>query len=291
MIHFLFSNFRWRFILIALLLPITTWAVPTEAVNKSVSTGMVWASDTDGDGVPDTSDLCPGTPAGTSVNAYGCPLTLASCDFTSSTITLKSSGGSGSGTTQYVLADSVGIIVRVSSTATFSGLAGSRTYMALSITHDGSVSNLSVGQPLSSVTATCFDWSDALPIRVCVSLPPPPPPPATCDYRIGMPITLTSAGGSPSTGTLTRYVLVASNGVITQLSSLASFSSVGLTSGQYSAYALIYTDDQSIQNLQVGKAFSTVTAQCLAVSSPLLLTLCDAVCPPSCIPITVRRIR
>lgn len=31
-------------------------------------------SDTDGDGVPDILDLCPGTPAGTKVDARGCPL-------------------------------------------------------------------------------------------------------------------------------------------------------------------------------------------------------------------------
>lgn len=32
--------------------------------------------DSDGDGVPDTIDRCPGTPVGTPVDAYGCPLVL-----------------------------------------------------------------------------------------------------------------------------------------------------------------------------------------------------------------------
>src|SRR3546814_2323780 len=32
-------------------------------------------SDSDGDGVPDASDECPGTPAGVKVNAKGCPET------------------------------------------------------------------------------------------------------------------------------------------------------------------------------------------------------------------------
>lgn len=31
------------------------------------------AADSDGDGVPDTEDQCPGTPAGVSVDAFGCP--------------------------------------------------------------------------------------------------------------------------------------------------------------------------------------------------------------------------
>src|SRR4029078_10725842 len=32
-------------------------------------------ADADGDGVPDSSDQCPGTPAGTQVDATGCPIT------------------------------------------------------------------------------------------------------------------------------------------------------------------------------------------------------------------------
>lgn len=36
------------------------------------------AVDTDGDGVPDSRDQCPGTPAGTAVDARGCPLVLDS---------------------------------------------------------------------------------------------------------------------------------------------------------------------------------------------------------------------
>src|SRR6185369_14902252 len=38
--------------------------------------GDVCDPDDDNDGVSDTSDLCPGTPAGTTVNASGCPLAV-----------------------------------------------------------------------------------------------------------------------------------------------------------------------------------------------------------------------
>ncbi|WP_337045237.1 hypothetical protein, partial [Emticicia sp. 17c] len=42
------------------------------------------APDTDGDGVTDDKDLCPNTALGTTVNAYGCPVSLTSCDYSSS---------------------------------------------------------------------------------------------------------------------------------------------------------------------------------------------------------------
>lgn len=38
-----------------------------------VAAGPAKPSDTDGDGIPDTRDKCPGTPAGTPVDAVGCP--------------------------------------------------------------------------------------------------------------------------------------------------------------------------------------------------------------------------
>jgi parallel beta-helix repeat protein len=54
-----------------------SWPV-TVAAN---SAALIYAQeptllDSDGDGIADVDDLCPGTPAGTTVNAGGCPLTL-----------------------------------------------------------------------------------------------------------------------------------------------------------------------------------------------------------------------
>ena len=62
-------------------------SLPSTWTNASRSSGAYQASiyadqagspppDGDGDGVPDSSDQCPGTPAGTPVDANGCPTTL-----------------------------------------------------------------------------------------------------------------------------------------------------------------------------------------------------------------------
>ncbi len=242
-------------------------------------------TDLDGDGVPDKDDLCPGTPAGTSVNAYGCPKTLTTCDYTTGSITLNSNGGSGSGTLRYVLADSLGVIQQVSPTPTFAGLTGSRTYMALAISYDGTVTGLTAGQPLSGVSAGCFDWSDAVMLKVCV------PVSSACDYTIGTPIILTSTGGSSSAGSLTRYLLVDARGTIVRVGTSPSFASAGLPEGSYAAYSVVYTDDQSLKNMETGRLLSNVQANCLALSAPLPLKLCADCGIAKCIPIIVRRTR
>ncbi|WP_080240893.1 thrombospondin type 3 repeat-containing protein [Spirosoma rigui] len=287
MIHFTRSGIRWQ-LLLMLLLPLTVWASPPALVLAETTKTQVAVADADNDGVPDANDRCPNTPTGTTVNTYGCPLTQTTCDFTTVSITLTSTGGSGDGMLRYVLADSVGQILQASETPSFTGLTGAHTYMALSISHDGSVSNLTAGQSLSSVTATCFDWSDALIVRVCV---PQPPPPARCDYTIGTSIVLTSTGGSITAGTLTRYVLVDSAGLMVQIASGPSFATAGLLPGSYSAYALVYSDDQRIVNLQTGQALGQVQSSCLALSDPLRLTLCNADCVARCVPFVIRRIR
>ncbi|MCY7358857.1 MAG: thrombospondin type 3 repeat-containing protein [Rudanella sp.] len=238
-------------------------------------------NDEDVDGVIDLLDRCPGTPGGTPVNAYGCPKNLTTCDYATSTVSLSTSGGAGNGTVQYVLADSVGTILQVNPSATFAGLTGSRTYMALSINHDGSATGLTVGQALSAVSANCYDWSDAVVFKDCV-------PSATCDYTVGTPITLQSVGGTTTPGTLTRYVLVNPAGLIVQVTNAPSFATAGLAGGLYTAYGMVYTDDGSVSNLETGRLFARVQANCIALSAPIRLSLCVP-CVPRCVPITVTR--
>lgn len=288
LIPFSRSRIRRQLLLLMLLVPLMSWAsspLPPSVADVKAPAAI---SDADSDGIPDTNDLCPNTPAGTAVNAYGCSLSRTSCDFMTASITLTSAGGSGGGTLRYVLADSVGQIIQVSTGPTFSGLTGSRTYMALSIIHDGSVANLTAGQSLSSVTASCFDWSDALLVRVCVTQPPGG---GGCDYSLGTPITLTSTGGSTTAGTLTRYVLVNSAGIIVQVTSGPTFTTTGFPAGSYSAYSLVYTDDQSLRNLQTNSALALVQSSCLSLSTPLTLTLCSAKCIVRCVPFVIQRIR
>ncbi|WP_375447224.1 thrombospondin type 3 repeat-containing protein [uncultured Fibrella sp.] len=245
-------------------------------------------ADADGDGVSDDVDLCPGTLPNTVVNAYGCPLTLAACDYTTSTVTLATTGGT-SGTTvttRYVLASNTGTILQISPTPSFSGLSGTATYMAVALTYEAPVSGLAVGNALSAVAATCFDWSDALVFKACVAAP------ATCDYQIGQPITLQMAGGSSGAGIKTSYVLTDATGKLVQVSSGASFASISLVAGTYSAYAVTYADDNSMTNLVANgvNRLSQITASCFAVSPALPLTLCGS-CISQCLPLVVTRIR
>ncbi|MVM31632.1 hypothetical protein GO755_16415 [Spirosoma sp. HMF4905] len=235
-----------------------------------------WLADSDSDGVVDSQDLCPGTLPGVAVNAYGCPVTVAQCEYNTATVTLASAGGSSGGSTKYVLADNTGKILQISNTPTFTGLTGAATYMALALTYDGSVSNLSIGQSLSGVSATCLDWSDALVFKACIT-------PSTCDYQVGQTITLKTTGGSSGTGLKTSYVLTDANGKLLQISTTPSFSTSGLTAGTYQAYALTYNNDNTVTHLAANGTnnLNQVTASCLDWSDALLINVC-APTPPAC---------
>jgi SdrD B-like domain/Thrombospondin type 3 repeat len=162
----------------ASLTPGTVYTLQVEVTDnlgqKSTATVVVTAStnnDLDGDGVINSADLCPNTPIGTAVNAYGCPRTLVTCNAPTNSITLTSTPNSPQvgQVNAYVLTDSMGIIKFISTTPSFTGLTFNKTYMALAIGYmnDGSLTGLTVGQPLSGVTATCIDKSDVLLVKPC----------------------------------------------------------------------------------------------------------------------------
>lgn len=238
----------------------------------TVSVGSFQLADSDGDGVADAQDLCPNTPVGTKVNAYGCPLESTQCDYTTSTVTLKNTGGSsGTGiTTQYVLASNQGMILQISSTPSFTGLTGSASYMALALTYQGSISNLSVGQSLSTVSGSCFDWSDAYVFKACIT------PPTTCDYTSST-VTLNTSGGSAGTGIATRYLLTDTNDKILQISNTASFTGLSGTA-DYKAVAITYQG--AISNLSIGQSLSLVNSSCFKLSSAIYFR--DCVAPSAC---------
>ena len=219
------------------------------------------------------------------MNAYGCPLSVATCDYSTPVVTLNTTTATTGATitTRYVLASNTGVILQVNSVPTFNGLSGTATYMALAITFEGSATNLTAGQPLNAVTASCLDWSTALVIKVCV--------PIGCDYQLGQVINLQATGGSSGTSVQTRYVLTNQAGMILLVSATPSFVTTNLISGNYNAYAVTYSDDNSIQKLVANNTntIESVTANCLVVSSPLTLGICN--CDPKCIPITIERVQ
>lgn len=240
--------------------------------------------DTDGDGVVDSADLCPETPRGTAINAYGCPVSLTSCDYTSSNIRLNSTATASSSMDVYVLTDSTGRILQINNQPEFGGLSGSHTYMVAALRYEGLMTGLTVGQPLNGATAPCYDWSDALVVRVCV------PVSEGCDYTVGQQITLLATNPALPAGAQTRFILVNAGGIILQLNSTPTFATSGLVPGVYFAYGAVFTDVQSLTNLSVGNQLSAVRGECISLSDPLSIRLC-ADCQPTCIPITLKRIR
>lgn len=100
------------------------------------------------------------------------PSNPGQCDFTTSSFTVKTQTSPPiDGTTRYLLTDLSGTILQINSIPTFSGLSGSNTYNVLAISYTESVSNLTIGSNYNSITGSCFDLSNPLPVSVCVCKP------------------------------------------------------------------------------------------------------------------------
>lgn len=94
------------------------------------------------------------------------------CDYTASSFTLNTATTPPVGaTTEYILTNLSGVILQKSATPTFSGLTGTQSYNVYAISYTGSVSNLSVGSNYNTITGTCYDLSNAFPVKVCVCQP------------------------------------------------------------------------------------------------------------------------
>jgi hypothetical protein len=96
----------------------------------------------------------------------------STCDYTSSSVTLNLVGSTPTGaTTKYFLINQSGSIVKLSDTPTFTGLSGTNTFNAYSISYTGTVNNLTLGSNISSISGTCLDFSSPLSVKVCVCNP------------------------------------------------------------------------------------------------------------------------
>jgi hypothetical protein len=95
----------------------------------------------------------------------------SNCDYTTSSITLRSGAAPSGATTKYILVNSSGLIVNMSDTPTFSGLSGTSVYNAYAVSYTGTISNLAIGNNYSSITGACYDLSLPLSIKVCVCKP------------------------------------------------------------------------------------------------------------------------
>lgn len=231
-------------------------------------------SDTDNDGVLDNKDLCPNTPTGTVVNTYGCPVSKAVCDYSTTSFTFSSTNVPVGSVTKYVLATATdGKIVQLSDTPSFSGLSGTNTYMVLAYSYqnDGSLQNLQVNSFLTQVSSNCSVWSEALIVKVCI-------PNTTCDFTSS---TLNLTSSTPQSGVTTKYILANSSEQILQINDTPTFGGLSGTN-TYIAYALSYSG--TVSNLNIGSTVSNVTGSCLGWSSGLTLKGCICI-PDVCIPV------
>ncbi|MEM8907920.1 MAG: SprB repeat-containing protein, partial [Bacteroidota bacterium] len=128
------------------------------------------AQDCDNDLVLDVNDWCPCDLGFVTVNTYGCDFP-AVCDFIEPADLLPGVASLNSNPgyiTRYVLTDSAGLIISTSAAPGFSNInAGKYMVLAIDYQDDGSIANLSGGNALNTVTANCFEWSDALTYRIC----------------------------------------------------------------------------------------------------------------------------
>lgn len=226
--------------------------------------------DTDGDGVNDALDLCPGTTSGTQVNVHGCPVSLTNCDYNTSSFTVVSTPAPAGVQTRYVLADALdGKIVQISNTPTFSNLVGSKTYMVLAYSYEdnGTVVNLNTGNFLNQVNSSCGDWSNGLPFKVCVS----PIDNGTCDFNTS---SISLASTTPPIGKQTRYVLAEeTSGTILQISNTPTFSNL-IGTKTYNAYAYSFEDNGTVVHLNTGSLVSQINTSCGDWSNPLKIKVC-----------------
>lgn len=210
----------------------------------------------------------------------------SSCDYNSSDITFNV-GTPGTlpnnSLTSYLLVDhTTGIIAKISSTQSFTGISQSKLYdiYAYSYVNDNTVTGLTVGGALTNVSAVCGDLSKPLLVNVCV----PSSSSGTCDYTTSSFTLKTTT--TPPTGATTEYILTNLSGVILQKSATPTFS--GLTGTQsYNVYAVSYTG--SISNLSVGSNYSAITGACYDLSNAFPVKVC--VCQPICLGVTLTKIK
>lgn len=172
-------------------------------------------------------------------------------------------------TTQFVLLDATNKIVAgpqvtASFAATVPGI-----FKIVAVNHNGSVTGLTLGQNISSISGTC--WEISAPKCFDVQS-------VTCSSPIqivlGNALTATITGNNTTLGYTTQYVLTDANDVIVQ-GPLSTANFIPTVTGIYKIYAINYSG--TVTGLTQGTNFLTgVTGSCVAKSAPKCFTL---ICP------------
>jgi hypothetical protein len=222
---------------------------------------------------------------------YTVCIPVFACNNVSGNITAVVSGqNTGAAFTQsYVLTDENGVILKLSTTAAFTGLVNGK-YKFYGVNYETAVgiTGLTIGQNISALTGGCLNVSEPLLYQVC-QVPEicnnridddgdglidcedvTDCPSCGCDNTTG-DITFTNTGQT-TTGYTQVYVLTDSTGKILNTNTAATFT--GLSSGRYRVYAINYRTADGITGITVGGSISGVTGLCFDKSLPLLFKVC-----------------
>ena len=192
-------------------------------------------------------------------------------------------------TQSYVLTDDNEVIIRLSTTPSFTGLVNGR-YKFYGVNYEtvGGITGLTLGQNISGLAGACLNVSEPLLYQVCQV-------PEICNNRIdddgdGLidcedSIDCPSCGCDNTTGDITFtntgqtitdytqvYVLTDSTGKILKTNTAATFT--GLSTGRYRVYAINYKTADGITGITVGGNIDGVTGLCFDKSLPLLFKVC-----------------
>lgn len=214
------------------------------------------------------------------------------CNNASGNITARVSGQNTnpSYTQSYALTDSAGLILRLATTPSFTGLTDGK-YKVYAVNYETSsgVTGLTVGQNIDAVTGSCFAKSSPLRYQVClmpeicnnkldddgdglIDCEDPDCTSCGCDNTTGT-VTFTNTGAA-TTGYTQIYVLTDSTATVLQLTNTLTFNN--LASGRYRIYAVNHRTNDSIYGLKIGADLDTLNGTCFDKSLPLLFKVCRA---------------
>jgi hypothetical protein len=195
------------------------------------------------------------------------------CDYVTGPITFDVQGGNMTDdyTTQYVLTDVEGNIVRISPTNTVDVFAeGFYVLYALNAKVGTAINSLAVGNNIDNVSGDCIDIGAPYPFTVCEDKD-------KCNYCLGEMVSLSVNGGNTEGSFVTKYVYTNDQGIILEI--LDEPEAMMLDTGVFVFFAINYDTTKPIVGLQIGEPLYEIQSVCADISGGYLAVVCDQLTP------------
>lgn len=197
-----------------------------------------------------------------------------SCDFTTGTVVLSSSGGNTTDlyTTSYVLTSSDGDIISINTDEASFNVLAQGFYVAYSVNFKvgSTINGLAVDGNISNLVGDCFDVGQAQGLTVCEEL-------SLCDYCLGEAVTLTPGTGNTEAGFTNKYVLVDDQGIIVSVVDNPEW--MNLEEGIYTALLISFATDPGLVGLEVGLNFNDLDVTSFNEEESRVIGVCDQLNP------------